>query len=79
MSVTKWRGMKLVAPVILVVVRSLDDQAKDRHYRPGRVTLRVAGDRVDHVARKVAATVGRHGRSCHVRRWLSYPCVSSWI
>ena len=42
MSVTKWRVTQLVAPVIMVVVWSLGNWAKDRHYRPGRVTLRVA-------------------------------------
>ena len=39
---TKRRVTKLVAPVMLVVVWSLGDRVKDRHYRPGRVTLRVA-------------------------------------
>ena len=42
MIVTKRRVTKLVVPVILVVVRSSGDRAKDRRYRPGRVTLRVA-------------------------------------
>ena len=41
-SVTKRRVTKLVAPVILVVVRSLGNRAENRHYGPGRVTLRVA-------------------------------------
>ena len=42
MSVATQRITKLVAPVILVVVRSLGDRLKDVRYRPGRVTLRVA-------------------------------------
>ena len=40
---TKRRVTKLFAPVILVVVRSSGDWAKDRRYRPERVTLWVAG------------------------------------
>ena len=43
MIVPKRRVTKLVAPVILLVVRSLGNRAKDRRYGPGRVTLRVAG------------------------------------
>ena len=42
-SVTKWRVTKVVVLVILVVVWSLGNRAKDRRYGPGRVTLRVAG------------------------------------
>ena len=42
MSVTKRRVVKFFEPVILVVVQTLGDRAKDRRYRPGRVTLRVA-------------------------------------
>ena len=39
---TKRRVTKLVVPVILVVVRSSGDWAKDRRYWPGGVSLRVA-------------------------------------
>ena len=38
-SVTKWRVTKVVVLVILVVVWSLGDRAKDRRYGPGQVTL----------------------------------------
>ena len=42
MILIKQRVTKLVAPVILVVVRSSGDREKDRRYRPGTATLRVA-------------------------------------
>ena len=44
MIVTKLRVTKLDAPVIVVVIWSLGDRAKDRRYRPGRATLWVATD-----------------------------------
>ena len=42
MSVTKQGVTKLGGPVILVVVRSSDNQVKDIRCGPGRVTLWVA-------------------------------------
>ena len=80
MIVTKRRVTKLVAPVILVVVRSLGDRAKDRRYQPGRVTLRVTTYQRHTPANTTTVGLCGHTRrnSAHIPCKRHKFCSSQW-